>query len=251
MLKGSKASDDDNDYHDQRHQPTSPQLHSPSSPEFTFIRTDSMNQEIVTLSDAPSSPLPYDSSHLSPPHPGSKPRRSMDAIFGSRSRTSSVSSGTSSTGEQRRRLSQRLHLSRQPEASQNVPADMPAMEAGATEAQWEKRATMLAGQNGLQRTRSKSILEEDEPVPQIPPVESMGSLRLDSRAASPSPAASLSERRSPVAVSSKQIDADIQEAVRLHEDGDYERSTRLFEKLADAQGANNALSQVLYGLALR
>lgn len=125
------------------------------------------------------------------------------------------------------------------------------MEAGATEAQWEKRATMLAGQNGLQRTRSKSILEEDEPVPQIPPVESMGSLRLDSRAASPSPAASLSERRSPVAVSSKQIDADIQEAVRLHEDGDYERSTRLFEKLADAQGANNALSQVLYGLALR
>ena len=52
-------------------------------------------------------------------------------------------------------------------------------------------------------------------------------------------------------VSSKEIDRDIQEAIRLHEEGDLERSTELFGRLADPYGANNPLSQVLYGLALR
>lgn len=32
---------------------------------------------------------------------------------------------------------------------------------------------------------------------------------------------------------------------------DLERSTQLFGRLADPNGANNPLSQVLYGLALR
>jgi hypothetical protein len=32
---------------------------------------------------------------------------------------------------------------------------------------------------------------------------------------------------------------------------DLERSTAMFGRLADPHGANNALSQVLYGLALR
>ena len=44
---------------------------------------------------------------------------------------------------------------------------------------------------------------------------------------------------------------DIQEAIRLHESGDYERSTAMFGRLADPDGPNNPLSQVLYGLALR
>ncbi|KAJ2984867.1 hypothetical protein NUW58_g5834 [Xylaria curta] len=52
-------------------------------------------------------------------------------------------------------------------------------------------------------------------------------------------------------ISSKEIDQDIQEAIRLHEEGDLERSTQLFGRLADPYGANNPLSQVLYGLALR
>ncbi|KAJ9627317.1 hypothetical protein H2203_003779 [Taxawa tesnikishii (nom. ined.)] len=33
--------------------------------------------------------------------------------------------------------------------------------------------------------------------------------------------------------------------------GDLERSTAIFSRLADPAGANNPLSQVLYGLALR
>lgn len=66
------------------------------------------------------------------------------------------------------------------------------------------------------------------------------------------------------------MQVNIQEAIRLHETGgkwqshDYyymqngllgiaelEVSTKMFGKLADPNGANNALSQVLYGLALR
>jgi hypothetical protein len=34
-------------------------------------------------------------------------------------------------------------------------------------------------------------------------------------------------------------------------DIDLERSTKMFGQLADPNGANNPLSQVLYGLALR
>jgi hypothetical protein len=47
------------------------------------------------------------------------------------------------------------------------------------------------------------------------------------------------------------IDSDIQEAIRLHEEGSLDESTRMFGRLADPDGANNPLSQVLYGLALR
>lgn len=60
----------------------------------------------------------------------------------------------------------------------------------------------------------------------------------------------------------------MQEAIRLHEAGgekhldigywtmlisaiELEKSTEMFRRLAEPTGANNALSQVLYGLALR
>lgn len=45
-----------------------------------------------------------------------------------------------------------------------------------------------------------------------------------------------------------QADENIQEAIRLHEAGELEKSTAMFGRLADA---DNPLSQVLYGLALR
>ena len=62
---------------------------------------------------------------------------------------------------------------------------------------------------------------------------------------------------------------DIQKAIQLHEQGgseyskatagsldklslaDLAQSTAMFGRLADPDGENNALSQVLYGLALR
>jgi hypothetical protein len=52
-------------------------------------------------------------------------------------------------------------------------------------------------------------------------------------------------------ISDQEGDVNIQEAIRLHEEGDLTISTHMFGQLADPKGANNALSQVLYGLALR
>ena len=49
----------------------------------------------------------------------------------------------------------------------------------------------------------------------------------------------------------KNADDNIQEAIRLHEEGSLEEATKMFGRLADPGGTNNALSQVLYGLALR
>ncbi|KAK5129140.1 hypothetical protein LTR08_003805 [Meristemomyces frigidus] len=144
-----------------------------------------------------------------------------------------------------RKLSERLHLHRSRsatvESSTNLPDDLPeaptavvalpaSTEDGVVdeakaekerrEAQWEKRATILAHGNPLlegqqkrqEETRSQG--EDDD----------------------------LSEQNE---------DDNIQEAIRLHESGDLEHSTVMFGRLSDPRGANNALAQVLYGLALR
>ncbi|KFX99684.1 hypothetical protein O988_03697 [Pseudogymnoascus sp. VKM F-3808] len=58
-------------------------------------------------------------------------------------------------------------------------------------------------------------------------------------------------RESVGVVGDKRADDNIQEAIRLHESGSLEEATRMFGRLADPGGENNALSQVLYGLALR
>ncbi|PTB67242.1 HCP-like protein [Trichoderma citrinoviride] len=160
---------------------------------------------------------------------GRKSRRSFDFFHSSdQPRSPSASSATSQTkkGSTARRLSHRLHLSRSPETSEHVPQNLPEIvvpgsgdgDREAEELQWEKRATMLAQNDGAAaaaRSRSASTHSATAPV------------------------------------SSKQIDADIQEAIRLHEEGNFAEATKMFGRLADENGANNPLSQVLYGLALR
>ncbi|EFY90870.1 hypothetical protein MAC_02986 [Metarhizium acridum CQMa 102] len=196
--------------------------------EFTFIRTDTAGQEIIR----PPNDGQEQKKLLSPKTSvRSSPRRSLDVFRSSRSRSESVSSQTSHSS--RRRLSERLHLSRQAESSENVPENLPAITRSdpADESQWEQRATMLAGQNELARGRPAS------------PVPSEGVSRMS--------LAPGSTGRKRSASSSKAIDDDIQQAIRLHEEGDLEQSTKIFGRLADPQGPNNPLSQVLYGLALR
>ncbi|KAK2593072.1 hypothetical protein QQS21_009238 [Conoideocrella luteorostrata] len=194
--------------------------------EFTFIRTDTTSQEIIQP--------PGDDGNgklLSPKPSVRSPRRSLDVFRSSRSRSGSVSSQASHSS--RRRLSERLHLNRSPESSEHVPENLPEITTSADpndQSQWEKRATMLAGQNLASSNPGAPALSEE-----------ISRISLDARPRSPSPAA----------VSSKAIDDDIQEAIRLHEGGNFEQSTVIFGRLADPQGANNPLSQVLYGLALR
>lgn len=282
-----------------QHQQYQQQQQQPA-PEFVFIRSDTSNHEII---QPPEDPI--DHRHQS----GGIGRRSISDVFRSpRSRSASAASatspslppqlqqqGSSSGGEAgvrrgSRRLSDVLHLKRDVESSDHVPRDLPEIvlpqdpsDADATESQWEKRATMLAGQN----ERARSISNPSSRAPSRPgsrhasgtgggfggagggsggaglgqvSTERLLAMRLEQAGATPPSSTgpgddgtgrpSIGSRRAS-AVSSKEIDLDIQEAIRLHEAGDLATSTRLFGRLADPQGANNPLSQVLYGLALR
>jgi len=195
-------------------------------PEITFLRTTTHTQEII-------SPPVYPSEN--PPAPSQSPPKILNRL-----RRLSNSSQKSNTSERERsgsdrRLSERLHLGpRSRSASStsiNVPTDLPEIEGGIAlnveeEAEWEKRATLLAKGNSIIRPGSSSANEEEQ-------IEQSG------------------KRNKTVSVSDAKDDDDIQEAIRLHEEGDLPRSTQMFGRLADPRGANNALSQVLYGLALR
>lgn len=232
-------------------------------PEFTFIRTDTMSQDFIHPPDGGQDDITatnLDNGHLSPTRQPSKSRRSMDFFRSSRSRSESVSSAVSNNSSTasgaspaKRRLSQRLHIRRQPESSEHVPQDLPdivvqssAQDQEGVELQWEKRATILAEQNELARSMPNSpSLSKAEFISDGVNAMSLGDAMSRSRSRS------TSSRDGAAPVSSKAIDADIQEAIRLHEAGDYTRSTKIFGKLADENGANNPLSQVLYGLALR
>lgn len=216
-------------------------------PQFTFMRSDTHTQELIRP--------PTFSSHNTvddPPyaHTESKTHR----LFKGRSRSGSVNStaSVSSRASQKsstrspnpRRLSERLHLKKSEPTSESVPRDLPDIQLAegengglGAESQWEKRATMLARKNEQSRSR---------------PVTPSGGTKTDLGSFSEMSIGrgSGSGGREAV-VATKQTDDNIQEAIRLHEAGELVTSTSMFGRLADPNGENNALSQVLYGLALR
>ncbi|KAI2623663.1 HCP-like protein [Xylaria nigripes] len=226
-----------------------------SGPEFTFIRSNTNTREIIY-------PPEHDanSRYLSAGEPESaspsRARRSLD-VFRPRSYSNLLSvSGDSdsdnnhgSTKKGHFRLPHRLGLSRRaPKTSEYVPENLPKINVinspdgpNTEETQWEKRATILASTN---EERQRKIPHSLSPSPSA----SHSNLGSDSESGDIDPFA---PKHTSGVISSKEIDQDIQEAIRLHEEGDLERSTRLFGRLADPYGANNPLSQVLYGLALR
>lgn len=233
-----------------------------SGPQFTFIRSDTFGQERI---EPPSFPPDYSDHHLSAsPEPSSRRSRlSLDVFRSGRSRSASVSSQASNSGgggaatlgvggadeaekKRSRRLSERLHIARAPESSENVPQNLPEIrvpgddpaDKDAAESQWEQRATMLAGQNDIARSRPTT------------PDGGGGGGAVSSSSPGYGEPGSRSRSNSRV-TSSQQTDQMIQEAIQLHESGDLGKSTQLFKQLADPNGANNTLSQVLYGLALR
>ena len=122
-------------------------------------------------------------------------------------------------------------------SSTSVPTNLPEINVGdgdVGESQWEKRATILARENERSRSRPGTPNGSTADLPGI------ASMTLGE-----------TPGKDKGAVSTKQVDDNIQEAIRLHEAGELETSTRMFGRLADPNGENNALSQVLYGLALR
>lgn len=227
-----------------------------AAPEFMFVRSDTHTQEIIHPPGGPRGD-DDDSSYLSVDSRSAKDksRLSLDVFRGTNSRSRSGSTSSSTGGK---RLSQRLHLSRSPVSSDNVPQNLPEIVAPAdpdedkdgVESKWEQRATLLARENEKNRSRP--------PTPVGDVTHSLAHVRIQSDGSSDDATPSWPIAAAPPppgpqrgVVSSKEIDENIQEAIRLHEEGDLEKSTALFGRLADPKGANNPLSQVLYGLALR
>jgi TPR repeat protein len=210
-----------------------------STPEFTFMRTTTNTQEIITPPSYPGDKS-AEASTSDPPPDGSSKRFSRFRRHTSAAQEKeqakanriSLDADPSGAGKPSQKLAERLHLGRDRSAttsSVNIPQNLPEIEvSGPTqieggdkdekEARWEQRATMLAKTNPNQRRGSN---------------------------------AAISEAGSEQSISTPRSDDDIQEAIRLHEADDLEKSTAMFGRLADPNGQNNALAQVLYGLALR
>ncbi|OAX80381.1 hypothetical protein ACJ72_05287 [Emergomyces africanus] len=240
LKKKGKTKDDDTLHQQQqrfyKQEPSSP----PQTPQFQFLRSDTYTTETIQPPDLnDTTPESQSHSHSHPFQPESQPQSQSPTqshnLFSRLHRSSKVSPAGShsnspshelspSRGEKGdRRLSQRLHLNRASRSASassiNLPPDLPQIapntgDAQEREAQWEKRATIMV-QGGLSGAG-------------IRPSSPRGDIEQQ-----------------------KKGDENIQEAIRLHEEGQLAESTRMFGRLADPNGANNALSQVLYGLALR
>ncbi|KAK5744806.1 hypothetical protein LTR17_001882 [Elasticomyces elasticus] len=224
-------------------------------PEFKFIRTTTESEEII---EPPTYPGDENQPGNAPekqkksrPHLGFR-KSTHNAAHAKQASVESLASQENEKGEQQlpvrpkseRKLSERLHLHRDRprsasgESSTHLPDDLPEAPAAVPapsregervakehkeanehrEAQWEKRATILAQSNPLLEEQNR---QQEKPRPSTPSISDQGG------------------------------DENIQEAIRLHEAGDLTPSTAMFGRLADPRGANNALAQVLYGLALR
>jgi hypothetical protein len=206
------------------------------APVFTFLRTDTHTQEIIS----PPSFSADSDSNKQLPFSRDNDDTGKSRLSARHSRSPSASS-QSSEKSKTKRLSQRLHLRRSDPSSPNVPEDLPDIapavdENGepARESLWEKRATILAMRNGEER----SVEERSRPTTPVGTMADVAAFANMSR--------SPSHRSSP-----GESDVNIQEAIRLHEAGDLVNSTKIFRQLADPNGENDPLSQVLYGLALR
>jgi len=209
----------------------------PPPPQFTFLRSTTNTQEVISLPDDPPNYLDPQASADGSSDEGH--RRSFSRLTG-RSRSQSTASNASRSSDaskskerskDSKRLSQRLGLRKQ-ESSAVVPGDLPEIQDGqdGDGDAWEERATILARENEKVRSRPATPVNEDIP--------NVGGLKLG-------------DTKGGGIVASKSTDDNIQEAIRLHEAGELEEATRMFGRLADPNGENNALSQVLYALALR
>jgi hypothetical protein len=210
----------------------------PTPPQITFMRSDTDTQEVIFLPDDP--PNQFYDPPASADGSSDGGHRARFSRLTSRSRSQSTASNASRSSEtskskersrDSRRLSQLLGL-RKSESSAVVPDDLPDIHDGqdGDGDAWEQRATILARENEKSRSRPATPVNED--------MLDVGGMKL-------------TEAKEGGVVASKNTDDNIQEAIRLHEAGELNNATRMFGRLADPNGENNALSQVLYALSLR
>lgn len=216
-------------------------------PNIKFIRSDTTSEETIAppLSGDDDGRYKENSNTANQPTDSPRhrrPRRSISSLLLRTPQSPTTDPSPPTSPGQTRREKQLSHLldrtfRSQSSLSVNIPLDLPEIDlnnadAQEREAQWERRATALV-QGNLQLASPRRSLSA-----------SAGNRGLETPQFA-------SRRSSQNPIDESEIDVDIREAIRLHEAGDFANSTRMFGKLADPNGANNALSQVLYGLALR
>lgn len=132
--------------------PANPLPMGPSPAEFTFIRSTTNTQELISPPSFASGKAPESNTETSP---NSKHR--------SRFRASSTASTNSRTSNNSEKRIPRLHIRSRSHASSassiNVPPDLPVIKDSGDkgddgEAMWEERATILAQKNSNTRSRS-------------------------------------------------------------------------------------------------
>ena len=245
------------------------------APEFVIMRSDTNTQEFIS---APTFPKPEPRPALPGAESGPDGQPKRRSFFRRKSSTGSAMSisSVSTSGEPHkesdtsgksdgRRLSGRIQLGLRSRSasSVNIPQDLPSItdeddvadgegeqsqqRAEDREAQWERRATLLAESSG-NIVGGAGVTPASSSRPATP--SSHDRVKADAASGGRGLAASPGRPRKG-SVSDASGDENIQEAIRLHEAGELQKSTTMFGRLADPDGANNALSQVLYGLALR
>ena len=139
-----------------------------SPPNFTFLRTTTHFQEQIQppsyAGDAVPVPVPVP---VPGPGPGPDGQRHPSPRRLSRFRSASNASSKSVGNKGEGRLSSILHIrshSRESNTSINVPTDLPEIGDGKAaaedqEAQWEERATILAQQVAVTRSRANTIAD--------------------------------------------------------------------------------------------
>jgi hypothetical protein len=199
---------------------------SPDVPEFQFFRTTTSTQESIEPPSFPGDPTRA-------PQPLLSPTRTTFGRFRKHSDAAKQGSQNGSEG-----VAKRLHFGRtRSSSSAHVPENLPAVGGDGVarteeeEANWEKRATVLVTEGALGGASGPTSPRIEVTNPLSP-----GALKSRSRSGS---------------INAPEDEENIQEAIRLHEKGNLEASTALFGRLADPNSHNNALAQVLYGLALR
>lgn len=132
---------------------------SPPASQFTFVRSDTNTQEVI-------SPPAFADDYEPQLTKDTQPRTKRFSRFRTSS-NASTASNTSTRGE--KRLSHRLHLGSHSRSSSmsstNLPSDLPPIsdevgESEEKEAQWENRATILAQENPVAkqgRSRENSV----------------------------------------------------------------------------------------------
>jgi hypothetical protein len=213
---------------------------SPDVPQFQFYRTTTSTQESIEPPSFPGDPT------REGPLPSPEPRGKFGRFRRHSNATAQAGASTSTgadTAKSHGALAERLHFGRSRAASSaHVPENLPEVGGDGVarteedEARWEKRATVLVTEGVLNQTPS---------TPTTPRIE------LPNPYSPGEPASRPAMRNRTPSVTAPGDEQNIQEAIRLHEKGDLEASTALFGRLADPNSHNNALAQVLYGLALR